>query len=176
MSAAVIADELEVAHVLDPLAGSYYVESLTSKLEAEAEKSFAEVERRGGVVPAILDGYFQSEIHRSAVRYQRATESGRKKIVGVNTYVEDDDGVPAIDIHRIDPASEREAKVAIAKLRSERDGAAARRELDAIRRACQDGGNLLERFVAAAHAYCTLGEIAQVLREEFGEFQEPKIL
>ena len=162
----IIAEETEVAHVADPLAGSYFVENQTNRLEAEAEKYFEEIEERGGVVPSILAGYFQSEIHRSAVRYQRAVEHRAKKVVGVNCYEDQGEAGPEIEIHRIDPESEREAVAGLKALREERDEGRAQAELTAIREACragQGGPNLLERFVAAAHAYCTLGEIAQVL-------------
>jgi methylmalonyl-CoA mutase N-terminal domain/subunit len=171
----IIAEESEVAHVIDPLGGSYFVEALTNKLEADAEKYFAEIDRRGGVVPCIDSGYIQREIHRSAVAYQAAVERGSKHVVGVNCYVEDEQA-PQIELHRIDPAVEREQHERLAKLRATRDAAQAKRELDALRTACKSGGNLLERFVAAAHANCTLGEIADVLREQFGVYKEPKIL
>jgi methylmalonyl-CoA mutase N-terminal domain/subunit len=171
-----IAEESEVAHVIDPLAGSYFVEAETNRLEADAEKYFAEIERRGGVVPCIEAGFIQKEIHRSAVLYQRAIEQREKKVVGVNCYVEDGDGKPEIELHRIDPAVEREQHQRLAALRKRRDAARAKRELEAIRAACRSKANLLERFVSAAHAYCTLGEIADVLRAEFGVYKEPKIL
>jgi methylmalonyl-CoA mutase N-terminal domain/subunit len=171
----IIAEETEVAHVIDPLAGSYFVEAQTNRLEAEAERYFAEIERRGGVVAATESGYIQREIHRSALAYQLAVERGEKKIVGVNCYQEEDSG-QEIEIHRIDPAVEREQHERLSDLRRKRDAQAAQRELDAVRDACRSKDNLLERFVAAAHAYCTLGEIADVLREEFGRYEEPKIL
>ncbi len=171
----ILAEEIEVTHVADPLAGSYFVEAETNRLEEEAEAYFAEIDRRGGVVPSIHSGYIQREIHHSAVIYQRAVEKGTKKVVGVNQHVEDVDAAPEIEIHRIDPAVESEQRERLAALRAKRDDAVVRSELDAIRSACKDGGNLLERFVSAAHAYCTLGEIAEVLREEFGEFHEPSI-
>src|SRR5688500_1908133 len=82
----IIAEETEVAHVIDPLAGSYFVEASTRRLEDEAEATFAEIERRGGVVACIESGWIQKEIHRSAVAYQRAVERAKKKIVGVNCY------------------------------------------------------------------------------------------
>jgi methylmalonyl-CoA mutase N-terminal domain/subunit len=172
----IIAEESEVAHVADPLAGSYFVEAQTNRLEEEAERYFAEIDKRGGMVPATEAGYVQREIHRSAVAYQRAVESGKKGVVGVNRYVEDTDGMPEIDLHRIDAAVEREQHERLAALRKKRDAARAKSELADVREACRSGGNLLERFVSAAHAYCTLGEIAQVLRDEFGEYREPKIL
>jgi len=172
----IIAEETEVAHVADPLAGSYFVEAETNRLEADAAKYFEEIENAGGVVPAIESGFFQSEIHRSAVRYQRAIEKGSKRVVGVNCYAEENTGPLEIELHRIDKGVEAEQHARLAALRERRDDAAVTRELDAIRAACKSGANLLERFIAAAHVECTLGEIAQVLREEFGQFKEPKIL
>ncbi len=172
----IIAEETEVANVADPLAGSYYVEAETNRLEREAEAYFAEIDRRGGVVPCVEAGWIQKEIHRSAVTYQKALEQGTKKMVGVNCLVEEDEGKPEIELHRIDPAVEREQHERLAALRKRRDAKGAADALDGVREACRADDNLLERFVAAAHANCTLGEIADVLREEFGEYKEPKIL
>jgi methylmalonyl-CoA mutase N-terminal domain/subunit len=171
----IIAEEIEVAHVVDPLAGSYFVEAQTNRLEAEAQKYFAEIERRGGVVAATEDGWIQREIHRSAVLYQRAIEQQEKQIVGVNCYREDEHG-PTIELHRIDPAVEREQHARLASLRQRRDARRVKAALDDIRDAARGQDNLLERFVAAAHADCTLGEIADCLREAYGEYKEPKIL
>jgi methylmalonyl-CoA mutase N-terminal domain/subunit len=171
----IIAEETEVAHVIDPLAGSYLVEAETNRLEEEAEKYFAEIERRGGVVAATEAGWIQREIHRSAVAYQRAVERGTKKVVGVNCYAEED-GAPTIEVLKIDAAVEKVQRERLAALRKRRDARKAKAALDAVRGACRGKENLLERFVAAAHAYCTLGEIAGVLREEFGEYKEPKTL
>ena len=172
----IIAEETEVAHVIDPLAGSYFVEAQTNRLEEDAEKYFAEIDRRGGVVAATETGWIQREIHRSAVMYQRAIEQKTKKIVGVNCYTEDEEGGPTIEVLKIDPAVEKEQHERLATLRKKRDAKKAKASLDAVRDACRGKANLLERFVAAAHAYCTLGEIAGVLREEFGEYKEPKTL
>ena len=172
----IIAEETEVAHVIDPLAGSYFVESQTNRLEEEAEKYFAEIDRRGGVVAATETGWIQREIHRSAVMYQRAIEQKSKKIVGVNCYTEDEEGGPTIEVLKIDPAVEKDQHERLATLRKKRDAKKAKASLDAVRDACRGKANLLERFVAAAHAYCTLGESAGVLREEFGEYKEPKTL
>jgi len=171
----IIAEEIEVTHVADPLAGSYFVEAETNRLEQEAEVYFEEIERRGGVVPSIMSGYIQREIHNSAITYQHRMERGEKKVVGVNTYVEDLDADPEIDIHRIDAAVEAQQNARMAAMRASRDDVQVQSELVAIRKACREGGNLLERFVSAAHAYTTLGEITAVLREEFGEFEEPNI-
>jgi methylmalonyl-CoA mutase N-terminal domain/subunit len=172
----IIAEETEVANVMDPLGGSWFVEAQTNRLEAEAEKYFAEIDKRGGMVAATESGYVQREIHRSAVSYQAAVERGTKRVVGVNCYQEEHDRVPTIEIHKIDPAVEREQHERLADVRKKRDAKKAQTALDAVRDACKGKENLLERFVAAAHAECTLGEIAGVLREVFGEYKEPKIL
>ncbi len=171
----IIAEETEVAHVADPLAGSYFVEAQTNRLEQEAEAYFAEIEKRGGVVAATEQGWIQREIHRSAVQYQRALEQGTKKLVGVNCYQEDEAG-PTIEILRIDPNVEREQHARLTALKKRRDAAKVKKALDDVRDACSGKDNLLERFVAAAHADCTLGEIADVLRERFGKYKEPRIL
>ncbi len=171
----IIAEETEVAHVIDPLAGSYFVEAQTNKLEQDAEKYFAEIERRGGVVAATEAGWIQREIHRSAVLYQRAIEQKTKNIVGVNCYTEGEGG-PKIEVLKLDPKVEKEQHQRLAALRKKRDAKKAKKALDDVRSAAKGKDNLLERFVAAAHADCTLGEIAGVLREVFGEYKEPKIL
>ncbi len=172
----IIAEETEAAHVIDPLAGSYFVEAQTNRLEEDAEAYFSEIDKRGGVVPCIEAGYIQREIHNSAVKYQLAVERQDKKVVGVNTYVEELDATPEIEILRIDPEVERNQHERLATLRKKRDAKRSQSELDGIRDACRSDDNLLERFVSAAHADCTLGEIADVLREEFGEYKEPRIL
>jgi len=172
----IISEETEVAHVADPLGGSWYVEALTNKLEEEAGRYFAEIQRRGGVVPATEQGWIQREIHRSAYAYQRALEQGRKKMVGVNCYEEEQGKVPTIELHRIDPSVERDQVEGLRQLRAKRDAAKAKRALDDVRAAAKGTDNLLERFIAAAHADCTIGEIAEVLRECWGEYKEPRIL
>jgi len=172
----IIAEETEVAHVIDPLAGSYFVESQTNRLEEEAEAYFLEIEKRGGVVSCIEQGYIQREIHHSALEYQLAVERNQKRVVGVNIHVEELDAAPEIELLRIDSEVEREQHERLAELRKKRDSSKAQAELDAVRDACRDGGNLLERFIAAAHANCTLGEITEVLRQEFGEYEEPRII
>jgi len=172
----IIAEETEVAHVIDPLAGSYFVEAETNRLEQEAEKYFAEIEKRGGVVAATEAGWIQREIHRSAVTYQRALEQKTKRVVGVNCFEEDAGKTPTIEILKIDPKVEQEQHERLAQLRKSRDAGRAKKTLDDVRDACRGTDNLLERFVAAAHAGCTLGEIADVLRAEFGKYKEPKIL
>ncbi|MFT5079734.1 MAG: methylmalonyl-CoA mutase N-terminal domain/subunit [Planctomycetota bacterium] len=171
----IIAEEHGVTNVVDPLAGSYFVEAETDRLEADAEAYFKEIDERGGIVACIDAGFIQREIHRSAVIYQLAVERNQKKVVGVNIY-EEGAQKPEIDIHRIGAHVENEQRARLKELRANRDEAVAQAELVKIRAACDTDENLLERFVAAAHADCTLGEICNVLRDAFGKYKEPKIL
>jgi methylmalonyl-CoA mutase N-terminal domain/subunit len=168
----VLAYETEVPNVVDPLGGSYFVEALTDRLEAQAREYFRKIAERGGVVNATKDGWIQREIHRSSTAYQRAVEEGRKTIVGINRFVEDDEKIE-IPVLKIDPNVDALASENLRRLRAERDQARVRKSLDAIKSACQAGTNLMPCFVEAARSYTTLGEIADVLRGEFGLPQEP---
>src|SRR6185436_17387055 len=116
----ILAEETEVAHVIDPLGGSYFVEAQTNRLEQDANKYFAEIDCRGGVVAATEAGWIQREIHRSAVLYQRAIEQKTKNIVGVNCY-EEGEGGPKIDVLKIDPQVEKDQHARLAALRKKRD-------------------------------------------------------
>ncbi|MBL8693362.1 MAG: methylmalonyl-CoA mutase [Planctomycetes bacterium] len=168
----VLAYETEVPHVVDPLGGSYYVEAITDKLEREAEDYFSRIAERGGTTKATQDGWIQREIHRSSTAYQKAVEDGRKTIVGINRFVEDEENID-IPVLKIDPEVDRVASENLARLRKQRDGARVRKALDAVRGAAKDGSNLMPHFVEAARSYATLGEIADVLRNEFGAVKEP---
>ncbi|HKE01930.1 MAG TPA: methylmalonyl-CoA mutase family protein [Planctomycetota bacterium] len=169
----VLAYETEVPHVVDPLGGSYFIESLTDRLESEAEDYFRRISERGGMVRATQEGWIQREIHRSSTAYQRSVEEKRKTIVGVNRFVEDERDV-SIPVLKIDSNVDDIAAQNLRDLRKRRDAARVKKSLDAVREACKDGSNLMPRFVEAARSYATLGEIAGVLREEFGAVHEPK--
>ncbi len=167
-----LAYETGVANTIDPLAGSYYIEHLTDKLEEEAEAYFEKIDDLGGVVKAIDLGFFQKEIADAAYRYQREIEKKTKIVVGVNDFVIDDEEID-IDILRIDYRVEREQTEALKKLRSERDNGAASTALDALRSAAGGTENLMPRILDCSRAYCTLGEMIDVLRDVFGEYKEP---
>ncbi|MGH7149366.1 MAG: acyl-CoA mutase large subunit family protein, partial [Planctomycetota bacterium] len=171
----ILAYETEVPHTIDPLAGSYFVEALTQRMERGAEKAFREIEERGGVTKATEEGYFQREIHLAATRYQKAVETGRKTVVGLNRFVEEE-GPVDIPLLKVGPEVEAGQVKRLRRLRSTRNKGKVRSALDGVRRACREEENLMPRFLEAAHAYATLGEICDVLREEFGEYREPRIL
>jgi methylmalonyl-CoA mutase N-terminal domain/subunit len=163
----IIAYESGVTDVVDPLAGSYYVERLTDELTEGARALIAEIDTLGGAVAAIESGWMQDQIGESAYRAQQAIESGRAVIVGVNKFNEDRNGV-AMPIQRIDPAIEAEQVARTRAVRDRRDAARTQATLDDVRRAAQGGANLMPAFIEAVDAGATLGEICDVLRGVFG--------
>ncbi|MHC5039332.1 MAG: acyl-CoA mutase large subunit family protein [Planctomycetota bacterium] len=169
----IIGHEIGVADTIDPLAGSYYVESLTQKMEDGAEDYFRKIDALGGVLPAIETGFFQREIHRSAYRYQLELEAKKKILVGLNEFT--DEVNPDIDILKIDPRVEEDQIRVLAAVRSRRDPDAVKRTLEGIHTAAQGTENLMPKILDAIRAEVTLGEIIAALKEEFGEYQEPPI-
>ena len=167
----VIAHESGVADTIDPLAGSYFVESLTDELEAKAVAYIDRIDALGGAVKAIEAGFQQREIHEAAFRYQRAVESREQIIVGVNDFQVAEDAHD--DLLKVDLALERRQQEKVAAVRAERNAAAARTALDGVSRAARDGTNLMPAILDAVRAYATLGEISDALRETFGEYVPP---
>jgi methylmalonyl-CoA mutase N-terminal domain/subunit len=168
----VIADESGVANTVDPLAGSYFVEALTDQMEQEANDYFRRIEAKGGVLPAIEDGFFQREIAESAYRYQQEIDRSERTIVGVNDYVSGEP--PAIPILSMDPQGYERQVARLRRVRAERDNRAVTACLARLRDAARDGHtNLMYPILEAVCAYATLGEITDVFREVFGEYQEP---
>ncbi len=170
----IIAHESGVANSADALAGSYLVESLTNRLEAQAYECFDKIEALGGVIPAIERGFFQREIAASAYRCQREIEERRRIVVGVNEYVTDEP--LSIPLLRIDPEGERRQRERLARVRRERDNRLLQQRLAELRRAAKGKENLMPCILDAVRAYGTLGEICDVLREVFGEYREPVIV
>ncbi|MBI5837052.1 MAG: methylmalonyl-CoA mutase [Candidatus Eisenbacteria bacterium] len=168
----VLAYETGVVNTIDPLAGSYYVESVTRRLEQEAQAYFDEIARRGGVIRCIEEGFFQREIARSAYRYQQEIERRERIIVGVNEFVTDEP--LTIPILRIDEDVEKEQVASLKKLKAGRDHGAVKDRLAALTTAARDGkANLVERILDCARLYATEGEIRDALRQVFGDYREP---
>jgi methylmalonyl-CoA mutase N-terminal domain/subunit len=168
----VIADESGVANTVDPLAGSYFVEALTDQMEREANDYFRRIEAKGGVLPAIEDGFFQREIAESAFRYQQEIDRGERTIVGVNDYVSGEP--PAIPILTMDPQGYERQVARLRRVRAQRDEGAVTTCLARLRDAARDSRmNLMYPILEAVCAYATLGEITDVFREVFGEYEEP---
>ncbi|MBX7235168.1 MAG: methylmalonyl-CoA mutase [Caldilineales bacterium] len=175
----IIAHEIGATEVIDPLAGSYYVEALTDRLEAEARALIDKVRGMGGSVRAIESGWMQQQIADSAWEKQQAVESGRQVIVGVNKYQSPGEQRP-VGIFRPDPETYRTQHARLQKLRAERDPAAVQSALAALQEAAtapaSPANNLLPPILAAVRAYATLGEICGVLRAVWGEYQPPVVI
>ncbi len=169
----VIAHETGVARTIDPLGGSYYLEELTTRLEAEAYDYFRRIDELGGVVAAIRDNFFQREIAEASFRYQAEVEAEERIVVGVNHYELDEDG--PIPILRIDPELERGQIERVRALRARREGAAAETALAELRQAAAGEANLMEPILAAAKAYVTMGEMCDALREVWGVWKETPV-
>jgi methylmalonyl-CoA mutase N-terminal domain/subunit len=170
----IIDHESGVANSIDPLAGSFLVESLTNRMEEETHNIFARIDEFGGVIPAIEAGYFQSEIARSAYRYQQEIDTGQRTIVGVNKYQLDQP--LTIPLLAMDADGYQRQVDRLNKLRRDRDKDDLRRRLDALRQAAEGTENLMPYILEAVRAHGTLGEICGVLREVFGEYREPVII
>ncbi|MFZ5651555.1 MAG: acyl-CoA mutase large subunit family protein [Bacillota bacterium] len=170
----IMAYETGVANVIDPLAGSYFVEALTNKMEEEAEKYFQEIERRGGVLAAIDQNFFQQEIADAAYQFQRAVDKKKRIMVGVNAFVNESERTD-IEILKIDPQIEKDQVARLQKLRSERDNLRVGDALDALRKASSWTDNLIPYILECVRAYATEGEIIQVFRGVFGEYKEKPI-
>ncbi|MEW6424764.1 MAG: methylmalonyl-CoA mutase family protein [Bacillota bacterium] len=170
----ILAYETGAANVIDPLAGSYYVEALTNKMEEEAEKYFEEIDRRGGVLACIDQNFFQQEIADAAYRYQQALDSKQRILVGVNEFINPDEQLE-IEILKIDPQVEKEQVERVRKLRQERDNIRVKETLDNLRRACVGTENLMPCILECVRAYATEGEIIQTMKEVFGEYKEKPV-
>ncbi len=165
----ILAYESGVPAVVDPLAGSYYVESLTDALEAEARELLERIDTLGGAVAAIEAGLPQREIEESAYRHARRVEEGTTTVVGVNRFTTAAEAEP--EILRVDPSVEEEQVAALARLRARRDGRAVTRALDEVRRTATGDENLLYPMKAALASLATLGEVAGALEDVFGRYR-----
>jgi len=172
----IIAEETGVTGTVDPLGGSWFVESLTNEVERQVWRYLDEIDRRGGMVKAIGEGYPQREIADAAYRFQRALDVGDRRIVGVNAYV-DEGEVPRVPVLQVPPGSFERHMARLGKTRRERDPGEVEAALRGLREAASRPGtsetNLMPHFIRCAAAYATLGEQCNVLRGVFGEYREP---
>ena len=168
----ILAYESGVPNTIDPLAGSYYVETLTDRLETEALDYFSRISELGGVVPGIETGFFQREIAESARRQQAEVESSRRLVVGVNEFTEGSEQVE-IDTLKIDASVEGRQRKRMADLREARDDSDVDRALDALETSCREGTNVVPGILDCARAGCTLYEIRHAMEKTFGSYKEP---
>ncbi len=170
----ILAHETGVANTIDPLAGSYFVEALTARLEEEAHRYFERIDALGGVIPAIEAGFFQREIAEAAYRYQQALDAKEKIIVGVNDFVEESERIE-IPILTVSPEVEVKQRRRLADLRHSRNVLEVRDALQALRQAAVDGSNVMPLLLRCTRAYVTLGEMCDTLKEVFGVYEEPAV-
>jgi methylmalonyl-CoA mutase N-terminal domain/subunit len=169
----VIAHETGVANTIDPLGGSYHVEHLTNELERQAYEYFERIDALGGVVPAIKENFFQREIAEASFRYQSEVEQGRRIVVGVNRYVQEEEA--PLEILKIDQALETKQIERVRALRGRRDGTAVQTALGELKRVAAGEANLMPPIVEAARAYVTMGEMCDALREVWGVWRETPV-
>jgi len=170
----IIAYESGAPQTVDPLAGSYYVESLTNEIESRAQAYLEKIEALGGMVRALERGYVQQEIQSAAYEYQQAVERGEATVVGVNRFaVEEEKPIP---IQRIDEALERKQVERVRALRARRDAKPWQAALISVEEAARSGANLMPRILEAVEAYATVGEISDALRRVFGEYKEAVVI
>ncbi|RCK77349.1 MAG: Methylmalonyl-CoA mutase [Ignavibacteriae bacterium] len=170
----IIAHEIGVANTIDPLAGSYFVEALTDKMEKQAEEYFQKIDSLGGVIPAIEAGFFQKEIAEAAYRYQMELDRKEKIIVGVNEYIEEDEKIE-IPILEISPEVEVRQRQRLAEVRASRDNQKVEIALNNLKNAASEGRNLMPYLLECTRAYVTLGEICNKLAEVFGVYEEQAV-
>jgi methylmalonyl-CoA mutase N-terminal domain/subunit len=168
----VLAYETGVPNVLDPLGGSFYVESLTDQMEREAEGLFEEIERAGGVVRALETGWLQRRIAESAARQQWEIEQRRRIIVGVNEFVTEESEL-TIPLLRVGEEADREQRARMQRMRAGRDNDLVTRRLEALRNAARGTENLMPYILDCARCYCTLYEIRRAMEDVFGAYREP---
>jgi methylmalonyl-CoA mutase N-terminal domain/subunit len=172
----IIAEETGVDATVDPLGGSWFVEALTDETETAVRRYLDEIDRRGGMVAAITEGYPQHEIADAAYRYQREFEAGERRIVGINAYMDEAERT-RIPVLSVPSGSEERHLARLARTRRERDAGAVESALRGLRETAvrpeSSATNLMPQFIRCAAAYATLGEQCAVLRDVFGEYREP---
>lgn len=166
----IIAHESGAANTIDPLAGSYFIEAMTNRMEEEAENYFRRIDDLGGVLAAIDRGFFQQEIADASYIYQQAVEKGERVVVGVNRYTSGE--AVQIELLKIDPAVERKQVDRLREMKQNRDGVAVNSCLERLKKAAAGRENLIPFILEAVKVYTTEGEIVAALKEVFGEYRE----
>jgi len=172
----ILANESGLTSTIDPLAGSYYVESLTSEIESRALEYLRQIDAQGGMLKAIENGYIGSEIQRSSIRLQKTIDSGEKVIVGVNRYTEEEEIVHEDQFLHIDQDIDAQQRKKLQMVKTGRDNAAVARSLQALAAAIDGGDNLIPPMIEAVKQYTTIGEICNLMRQRWGEYRDQSVL
>lgn len=170
-----IAYETGVANVVDPLGGSWYVESLTDEMEKQALDYFEKIDDLGGVIPAIEMGFFQKEIAEASMEYQKKVESNQRIIVGVNDFVKENEDIE-IPLLEISSEVEQHQIKKVNRLKENRDNLLVQKNLENLSTACVENKNIIPYIINAAKSYATLGEIVDVMKVQYGEWQETAVI
>ncbi|MHA1949817.1 MAG: acyl-CoA mutase large subunit family protein [Candidatus Thorarchaeota archaeon] len=170
----IIAYESGVSDIVDPLAGSYYIESLTNTIETKAMEYISKIDDMGGAPMAIEKGFIQREINDAAYQFQKSVDDEKRVVVGVNKFTDDEES--KFDYLRINPEAEREQVRQLEDVRKKRDEKEVKESLDTLRTVAEGDTNLMPPIIEAVRVYATLGEICGVLRDIFGEYKAPDIL
>jgi methylmalonyl-CoA mutase, N-terminal domain len=170
----IVAYESGVAHTVDPLAGSYYIETLTNEIETRANEYLEKIEALGGMIKALERGYVQQEIQNAAYEYQQQIDRGEAVVVGLNRFALDEEKL--IPIQRIDESLERKQVERLRALRVRRDSGSWKSALKQVEEAARSGENLMPRILAAVEANATVGEISDTMRKVFGEYREAVVI
>jgi methylmalonyl-CoA mutase N-terminal domain/subunit len=171
----IVAHESGVANTTDPLAGSYLIESMTNQIEKKATEYTEQIDKLGGMIEAIEKGYVQRQIQDSAYQYQKQVEDKERIVVGVNEFTTEEENVP-LNLLKVDEAVERKQIEKLKKIKQSRDNVQTKKALEHVREVARTDENLLPPILEAVKTYATLGEICDVLRQEFGEYEEQPIL
>ena len=166
----IVAEESGVANTIDPLAGSYYIEAMTDRIEKEAEDYTNKIDTLGGMIEAIDTGFVQGEIQKAAYKFEKEVESNERIIVGVNKYLVDESANN--DLLKIDMKVQEAQIEFLTKVKSERNNDEVEKKLKALHNAAEGDANLMPFIIDAVRAYASIGEICNSLRDVFGEYKE----
>ena len=166
----IIAYESGITNTIDPLAGSYYIEALTDKLEKEASVYIEKIDAMGGMVAAIEKGFVQKEIQDASYNFEKEIENGEKVIVGLNKFKIDEDRKP--ELLKIDFKTQEEQINSLKKIKAERNNSNVKITLAALKEAVKGDGNIMPKILDAVRTYASVGEICNTMREVFGEYRE----
>jgi len=172
----ILAYESGLCNTIDPLAGSYYVESLTNEIEKRASETLKRIDEMGGMLKAIENGFVFREIQESSIQFQRKVDSGEEVIVGHNKFVDSEEEFEEHDIFEYDPNVEKAQKEKLSNMKRIRHGKAVQAALREIGKAIDRNENIMSPIIEAVRAYATLGEICTVMRDKWGDFRSVTVI